>query len=98
MDPVCMALVDPDTLGEDGFLRVYIAGRLDEARRVEAALSSEGIDYFVEADKFRKRVLGVVPREYDGVAFHVAAGAAGSARAVLQAAGLIHGLIDDEHD
>jgi hypothetical protein len=91
-----MPLVDPDTLGADGYVRVYVAGRLAEARGVEAALSGRGIDYFVDAEKFRHYVLCVIPREYDGVAFHVAAGAADSARAVLRAAGLHHGLVEDE--
>ena len=88
-----MPLVDPDSFGDDDCARVYIAGRLTEARRVAAALTGGGLDYFVDAEKFRKYVLGVIPREYDGVAFYVAAGAADTARAALRAAGLRHGLV-----
>lgn len=93
-----MALVDPDTFGDEECARIYIAGRLAEARQVEAALSADGIDYFVDIEKFRKYLLGVIPREYDGVAFYVPATRAEACRAVLQAAGLRTGLVEDERE
>jgi hypothetical protein len=91
-----MALVDPDELDGEACSRVYIAGRLREAKHVERVLSAGGIDYFVEIEKFRKHLLGVIPREYDGVAFYVAAAHAGTGRGLLAAAGLRAGLVEDD--
>ena len=91
-----MPLVDPDALGDVACARIYMAGRLREARRVEALLDEAGVDYFVEVEKFRKPLLGVIPREYDGAAFYVVASLADSSRAVLARAGLRSGLVEDE--
>lgn len=90
-----MALVDPDAFGDAECARIYIAGRLREARQVEQALTDGAVDYFVEIEKFRKNLLGVIPREYDGVAFYVAADLAEASRQLLVSAGLRNGLIED---
>jgi len=91
-----MALVDPDQFTGEACSRIYIAGRLREAQHVERVLSAGGIDYFVEIEKFRKPLLGVIPREYDGVAFYVAAAHGDTGRHLLVAAGLRAGLVEDE--
>ena len=49
-----MPLVDPDALGDVACARIYMAGRLREARRVEALLDEAGVDYFVEIEKFHE--------------------------------------------
>jgi hypothetical protein len=90
-----MPLVNPEELGEGPCARIYIAGRLREARHVERVLSENGVDYFVEIEKFGKKLLGVIPREYNGVAFYVAAERAESCRAILHGQGLRTGLIDE---
>lgn len=90
-----MPLVHPDEFGDVAIARVYIAGNLREAQRVERVLSDGGLDYFVEIEKFRKHLLGVIPREYDGVAFYVAAERADASRERLLAAGLRTGLVDE---
>lgn len=90
-----MALVDADTFGDVECARIYMAGRLREAQRVEQALTDGGVDYFVEIEKFRKNLLGVIPREYDGAAFYVAAERAESSRRLLVSAGLRSGIIED---
>jgi len=90
-----MSLVHPDELSEVPCARIYIAGRLREAKHVERVLSEGGVDYFVEIEKFRKNLLGVIPREYDGVAFYVAVEQAESSRQLLHTARLRAGLIDE---
>jgi hypothetical protein len=93
-----MPLIHPDEFGDVPCARIYIAGRLREAQHVERVLSEAGIDYFVEIEKFRKYLLGVIPREYNGVAFYVAAEAAERSRQVLAGARLRTGLTEDDED
>ena len=88
-------LVDPDAFGDQDVARVYIAGRLSEAKRVEHALTEKGIDYTVEIEKFQTRLLGILPREYEGVAFYVLSDQAALARRTLDEAGLRAGLVDE---
>jgi hypothetical protein len=89
-----MALVDADRFADVEVGRIYIAGRLSEARSVEALLSESGIDYCVEIEKFGRRLLGLIPREYNGVAFYVADVDASRGRQVLETAGFVKGLTD----
>ncbi len=91
-----MALVDPDEFSDSECARIYIAGRLREARSVEHVLTGGGVDYFVAIEKFRKNLLGVIPREYDGVAFYVAVEQAAACRELLVGAGLRTGLVEDD--
>jgi len=93
-----MPLIDADDLGDVPCARVYIAGRLREAKQVERVLTEAGVDYFVEIEKFRKNLLGVIPREYSGVAFYVAEAHAESSRRLLDAARLRTGLVDDSDE
>ena len=48
---------DADFFGEDRAELVYIAKRLADAQRLEAILTSAGVDYGVEADKYRGGVI-----------------------------------------
>ena len=88
-------LVDADTFADKDVARVYIAGRLSEAKRVESALSEKGIDYAVDIEPFVTRVLGIFRTEYDGVAFYVLSSQAAFARQTLADAKLRVGLVDD---
>jgi hypothetical protein len=91
-----MALVDPDLFAEKDVTAVYIAGRLSEAKRVEQTLSDHGIDYAVDAERFQTQLLGVFPREYEGVAFYVLSAQAALSRRVLLEAGLTAGLVEED--
>jgi hypothetical protein len=88
-------LVDPEAFDGRAVARIYIAGRLREAKQVEAALSEKGIDYAVDVDHFKTLLLGFIPREYEGVAFYVLSADAESARRLLEDAGLRAGLVDE---
>jgi hypothetical protein len=90
-----MALVDQEQLADHDCVRVYIAGRLREARRVEQVLTDHGVDYYVEMERFERRLFGVIRREYTGVAFYVPATSADACRARLRDAGLRAGLEED---
>jgi len=87
-----MARVDSEQFVDVEIRRIYIAARLSEAKGVEQVLSEGGVDYFVEIEKFGRRLLGIIPREYDGVAFYVAASRADASQALLERAGFHHGL------
>jgi len=89
-------LVDIQKFGEEETARVYIAGRLSEAKRVEQTFSERGIDYAVEIEAFRTNLLGFLPTEYEGVAFYVLSRQAALCRRALEDAGLTVGLVD--HD
>ena len=89
-----MLLVDIETFGGESMARVYIAGRLSEAKRVEHTLSGRGIDYAVEIESFRTNLLGFLPTKYEGVAFYVPSRQASFCRCILQEAGLTVGLVD----
>ena len=88
-------LVDAETFADKEIARVYIAGRLSEAKRVESALSEKGIDYAVDVEPFVTHVLGIFRNEYDGVAFYVLSSQAAFARQTLVDAKLRAGLVDD---
>ncbi len=76
--------------------RVYLAGRLSEAKRVERTLTGNGIDYAVDIEPVLTLLFGIFPSESAGVAFYVLSGQASSARSALLAAGLKAGIQDDE--
>jgi glucose-6-phosphate 1-dehydrogenase len=91
-----MAIVDPERFADKEVARVYIAGRLGEARGVEQALSDNGVDYVVETETFETYLLGILPTKYDGVAFYVQSGQASLCRRILREAGLKDGLVEQE--
>ena len=90
-----MALVDPATFDDQEVTMIYIAGRLGEGKRVEQVLSHNGIDYAVDFEPFESRVLGILPVEYEGAGFYVAAAQADFCRDVLRQAGLVQGLVEE---
>ena len=64
---------------------VYIAKKLEEALRLESALTESGVDYAVETDKYSG---GVIFRsERVGAFFYVLPEAAAQARLVMQQQG-----------
>jgi len=95
-----MARIDFDDFLEKAVSRIYIAGELAEATRVEDTLTRHDIDYAVEVEPYRKSALRVLTLfssgVYAGAAFFVLSGQASFARHVLRAAGLKGGLQDDE--
>jgi hypothetical protein len=91
-----MGLVDREALADKELARVYIAGRRAEAQRVEAILSGCGVDYTVQQEPFRVRLLGLLPVEYQGVAFYVVSGQAHVCRRALAREGLVAGLVEDD--
>lgn len=91
-------LVDIEQFGGEELARVYIAGRLSEAKRVERTLSERGVDYAVEIEAFRTNLLGFLPTEYEGVAFYVPSRQASLCRRALQDSGLTVGLVDHGPD
>jgi hypothetical protein len=93
-----MALVDAEQWPGDASEAVYVAGRLREARRVEAVLTEAGVDYYVAPERFERMLFGVLRREYDGIAFHVLRASAGACVTRLRAAGLTAGLIEARDD
>jgi hypothetical protein len=93
-----MALVDPEKFDDEEVAMIYIVGRLSEGKRVEQVLSDTGIDYTVDTERFRTYVLGVLPVEYEGVAFYVVASQADLCRHTLRQAGLVKGIVEEDLD
>ena len=91
-----MARLNVEDFAGTELARVYIAGRVSEAERVESALTQHGVDYTVDIEPFLKRILGLFTSEYRGAAFYVSAGQAAFARSALLGAGLTQGIVEDE--
>lgn len=93
-----MARLDFEDFLDQGVSRVYIAGDLGEAARVEKTLTVQSLDYMVVVEPYSKLLLGFFPSDYAGAGFYVLSDQAALARAVLLAAGLREGIeeqIDD---
>jgi hypothetical protein len=75
--------------------RIYTAGRLGEAMRVETSLTEHGIDYAVDFEPFRVFVLGFLPSERVGLGFYVLSAQADHCRRLLLDAGLRAGIEAD---
>jgi hypothetical protein len=93
-----MVLVDPETFDDKEVAMVYIAGRLNEGKRVEQVLSDNAIDYAVDIEPFQSRLLGILPIEREGVGFYVLSSQADCCRRVLREAGLLQGLVEEDLD
>jgi hypothetical protein len=89
-----MAMIAGEEFADKEKARIYIAGRVREAKRVEQVLSGAGIDYAVEMEPYQTRLLGILPVEYKGAVFYVLAGQADFCRHALRDAGLERGLVD----
>jgi hypothetical protein len=92
-----MSLVDPEAFDGKEVAIVYVAGRLQEAKRVEEILSASGVDYAVDVEPFEGRVLGI-RTEYEGLGFYVSSVQADFCRLALRKAGLVQGLVEEERD
>ncbi|MGH7833010.1 MAG: hypothetical protein ACREQK_05155 [Candidatus Binatia bacterium] len=73
--------------------RIYLAGELAEAKRVEELLNSNGIDYAVEVEPYVR--FSLFSSEYAGAAFYVLSGQAEFCRVALCKAGLKAGILDE---
>ena len=74
-------------------VRVYLAGGLDEARAVEAALDAAGAEYAVEVETLPSGGLLSGPARR-GAGFWVRADAVDGCCDALERAGLVRGLVD----
>ena len=72
---------DAAFFGEDHAELVYIAKRLDEAKRLESVLTEAGIDYGVEADNYRGGI--IFQSERVGAFFYVRPEAVEAAHQVM---------------
>ena len=91
-----MARVELDELGDEDCTRVYLAPNLRDAKRAEALLTADGIDYAVEPETFVRNIFIIFPATYVGAAFYVRAEQGARSRTLLAAAGLSRGVVDDE--
>ena len=60
----------PEFFGEEDLDLIFIAKKLDEAKRLEAVLEEAGLDYLVEPDKYKGGV--IFQSERIGAFFYVA--------------------------
>jgi hypothetical protein len=84
-----------DDFGEKEVSRIYLAGRLAEAKRVEKILSGHGINYAVEVEPYVTAFAIFSSGEYGGAAFYVLSGQAEFCRRVLSEAGLTTGILNE---
>ena len=87
-----MARVTLNDFADKEVARIYLAGELTEAKRVEEILSVNGINYAVEVEPYVR--LSVFSSEYAGAAFYVLSGQADFCKQVLFEAGLKVGIED----
>ena len=85
-----MARIEADALENPE--PIYLASSLRGARRVEALLTSRGIDYVVQVESLGRTALFGTMRQ--GAGFYVSSAAAAGCRVLLAAAGLSHGIVD----
>ena len=83
-----------DDFGDTDLSRVYLAGRLAEAKRVEKVLDENAIDYAVQVEPYRVSFIIVEFGEYKGAAFYVLSDQADFCRGVLADAGLSIGILE----
>jgi len=73
---------DPEFFGDSDLDLIYIAKRLKEALKLEEQLTAAGIDYLVEADRYRGGL--IFQTERVGAFFYVAPERAENARGFLR--------------
>jgi hypothetical protein len=81
------ALRDPE--------QVYLAPTLGEAQKVEALLTSRGVDYATQVEELGRSTLFGSVRHAAG--FYVTASQAEYCRNALTQAGFSHGIVPDAH-
>jgi hypothetical protein len=75
-------------------VRIYLARELKEAKRVEAVLTEQGIEYAVEVEPYKTVMSSIFSSEYKGAAFYVLANQEDFCRRVLCDAGLTVGIAE----
>ena len=85
-----MARIEPEALPDPE--RIYIAGSLRVALRIEEWLTTAGVDYAVQVEPFARSLL--FNRLRMGAAFYVPSGQAAYCRERLHAAGLGGGVVE----
>ena len=76
---------DPEHFGGEELCLIYVARKLKDSLRLEEFLTSQGIDYLVEADKY---TVGAIFRtERVGAFFYVACQDDNATRAAMQQGG-----------
>jgi hypothetical protein len=85
-----MARIEPETLDDPE--RIYIAGTLRMALRIEDWLTTAGIDYAVQVEPYGRSLLFGSLRM--GASFYVRAGQAAYCRGQLMAAGFGRGVVE----
>jgi hypothetical protein len=76
---------EPEHFGDQELNLVYVAKKLEEALRVEEALTTAGFDYLAEPDTYKGGV--VFQSERVGVFFYVAPASDSGARSALERGG-----------
>ena len=89
-----MARIEPDALPDPE--PIYLASSLRGARRVEALLTSRGVDYVVQVEPLGRSTLFGTVRQ--GAGFYVSSRQAADCRTFLAEASLTHGIIDPTAD
>ena len=87
-----MARIEPEELRDPE--RIFVAGSLRAARRVEEWLTMAGVDYAVQVEPFGRTVLFRTIR--NGAAFYVTSSQAKYCREQLAITGLKDGVVDDQ--
>jgi hypothetical protein len=87
-----MARIEPDALDDPE--RIYIAGTLRTALRIEDWLTMAGVDYAVQVEPYGRSLLFGTLRM--GAAFYVRSGQAAYCREQLMTAGLGGGVVETQ--
>ena len=91
-----MARVTLEDFGDREVVRIYIAGELGEAKRVETILAGNGIHYAVEVEPYMtSSIFSIFSSGQKGASFYVVSGQADFCRRILHEAGLKVGIIED---
>lgn len=84
-----MARIEPDALRDPE--QGYVAGSLGEARKVEAVLTNQGVNYVTQVEVLGRS--GLFGSLRHGAGFYVTAGQAEHCRGALAQAGYSRGLV-----
>lgn len=90
-----MPRIDDDEWPDKSVSRVYLAGKLAEAQKVERALDLNGIQYSVRPEQYRT-ALSILFGPYDGIAFYVHNTESERCIEELRKAKLLSGLAKEE--
>lgn len=86
-----MPRIDDDEWPDESVIRIYLAGKLSEAQKVERVLDLNGVQYSVRPEKYRT-ALSILFGPYDGIAFYVHTSESERAIEELMKAKLVSGL------